>query len=231
MQSPNYTLVEEAIAKLADRSFHDLTLMNCHLGDVELAALAPRIISFANQIQVANFGCNELQEVPWGILDHLSELRQLSLSENNIKAVDGNRLKRLTKLQQLSLAKNPLETLPREIGEMKNLSRLYLFSCKLQALPFELTKLDLCVLILENNPLLKPAELQTFLRMNCKKSVFQFLFRQGLEDAKTKALQVEAIWATHSSNNNNSMNISTYLQSLPRDVVSVICNFIVRNSV
>jgi len=80
-------------------------------------------------------------------------IRVLNVSYNQIQTIP-KELGQLASLQRLYLYNNKLQTIPKELGQLASLQRLYLYNNQLQTIPKELGQLaSLQELYLDNNQL------------------------------------------------------------------------------
>jgi len=95
---------------------------------------------------------NRIQEFP--SFEKCCLLKEIDLSINQIKVIDSDKLKGLTALVYLNLKDNQVESIPKEIGYLKNLERIDLTNNNLTSLPAEIGLLEnFKHLLIYGNPL------------------------------------------------------------------------------
>ena len=135
-------------------TLHDLQKLD--LSDNKIEFISSKINQLSS-LKYLNLNVNKLNKFPVEIIA-LHNLKDLKLEENNITIIP-KEIGEMTSLESLSfgsthMGSNPIDSIPKEIGLLVNLKKLYLTDCPIKHLPKEIGDLKNLETLTLNNSLL-----------------------------------------------------------------------------
>lgn len=130
-----------------------LSIESCELKDVP-----PQIFKLKN-LEILELRSNKISNCP-PLISRLKKLKNLDLTYNKITLIDTLLSGDISNSELFSLALgfNQIKLIPSTIGNLSNLSFLYLSHNRIENIPCCLSELDLDIVDFENNPLIEIPE-------------------------------------------------------------------------
>ena len=117
-----------------------LDLSNKQINDNDLIHIL-KLIGVEPSLKRLELQNNQLETLPVGVFNGLSNLECISLFGNKLKTLPVDIFNDLSNLERLYLDNNQLKTLPVGVfNGLSNLKRLYLYNNKLETLPMSIKK-------------------------------------------------------------------------------------------
>ncbi|KYR02814.1 leucine-rich repeat-containing protein (LRR) [Tieghemostelium lacteum] len=135
LEENNLTSFPNETIKLFSQNLKNLQELN--LANNQFTDLPQELSLFAKQLKILSLRKNPFINIPTVVVESLSSLENLDLSECEFSQVSAVPLSHhsLLNLKTLTLSNTNLTTLPKEIGEFQKLEQLYLDQMQLVALP------------------------------------------------------------------------------------------------